>query len=463
MIAVFICHFAGLSARDRLEDLKVDIDQIILEGDPHVHLGLEVISLQTGEVLYQRNARQLFIPASIQKIIVCAAALDQLGAHYRFETQVLRDTQGNLYLRGAGDPSLDHHALEELVRAIDIACPGQPVADLIADHSLFDDITLGPGWMWDEGAHYWNSPIDALLVNHSCVGLSVQPSMELLQPPRISVWPPTDYVFIDNRAVTTEQAGKFVVERSPIARENKIKIDGVLAPSAPLGTYRIPVEAPHLYTLNLFRRALQAQGIEIQGSVHVGKTPPDAQVIARHRSQPLSVLIVSTLKDSDNLSANCLFKKVGEVVVGAPGTWQNGSQAVRQFLQERVHLDVHNIVMLDGDGESRYNLLSPHHMIELLCWTAHQFTFGPEMMAAMPIAGMDGTLKNRMTDPAVRGRVRAKTGSMTGVSSLCGYAKTKDGETLAFALMINGFVKPSIEYKNKIEDRICQTLAEFSR
>lgn len=466
IICTLLFSTASLSARekgkDKIEALKNTIERTIASVDPNINIGIEVISLKTGEILYERNAKQLFIPASCVKLLTCAAALDQLGPEYQFETKVLKDEKGNLYILGGGDPSLDRQGLADLVMQTALTQEKLFSGDLIVDCSLFDTITNGPGWMWDEGHYYWNSPIDALLVDHSCVELWVVPKA-IKTPPEVILQSGSDYVVIENRAVTTEEKGDLEVGRSPISRENKIEIRGLLNNKTPPRLFRVPVEFPHLYTAHLFRKILREKGISCKGEIHIGKVAKESVVIASHSSEPLAVLIRNALKNSDNLTANCLFKKLGQILEGAPGTWQNGSKALRRFLEERALLDIERVVLLDGSGESRYNLISPHHIVQCLRWISGQFAIAPEFLSALPLSGCDGSLKQRLQDPEICGKIRAKTGVMTGISSLSGFAESADGEQLIFSIIINGFTKPGREVKHTIEDPICQALVNFSR
>ena len=207
---------------------------------------------------------------------------------------------------------------------------------------------------------------------------------------------------------------------------------------------------------------LSEKGVSCKGEVHIGKVAKESVVIASHFSQPLAVLIRKALKDTDNLTANCFFKKLGQLREGAPGTWQNGSKALRRFLEERVLLDIDRVVVLDGSGESRYNLISPHHIVQCLRWISTQFAIGPEFLSALPLSGCDGTLGKRLKNPETCKKIRAKTGAMTGSTSLSGFAESRDGEQFIFSIIINGFTKPAREVRYTIEDSICETLVKFS-
>ncbi|MBI2742338.1 MAG: D-alanyl-D-alanine carboxypeptidase/D-alanyl-D-alanine-endopeptidase [Chlamydiales bacterium] len=458
------------TSKEDLHFLKNAIDRIIQQVDPNVHIGIEVISLKNGQKLYEKNPRHMFVPASTQKIFTAASALAILGTDFRFETQLLAMREqkegvldGDLYLKGSGDPSLVTEDLQDLVFQLSLAGVKTIKGDLVIDNFEFDNIVQGPGWMWDEGAEYWTSPIDALLVNHSSISVWVEPGQQVGAPARVGIFPEIEGVVIQNTAKTGEKKSDLRVSRRWVTRENLIEVDGTIDLKSKPQNYNIPLEAPAMYTATLFRDLLQQKGIGICGEIRFKKAPENALLLATHRSAPLSELIYPVLKKSDNLYSNCLFKKMGSKLHQAPGTWPKGSQAMRSFLSSQAEIDVENLAIVDGDGESRYNLISPHQMVSFLVWMEDQFLFFPEFLTALPISGVDGTLKNRMDDPVLKGKIRAKGGRMTGISGIAGYAYTKDNEMLAFSIMINGFIKPAEEYKKNLEDQICKQLTQFSR
>jgi D-alanyl-D-alanine carboxypeptidase/D-alanyl-D-alanine-endopeptidase (penicillin-binding protein 4) len=344
-----------------LESLKTNIEKVLAAAGSNVNVGIEVVSLKTNEVLYEKNSRNLFVPASLAKIFTVAAALDRLGPEFEFETKVAKDSKGNLYLIGAGDPSLKEKALDELAYRVFLQ-ELKEFEDLVVDQTLFDNIVNGPGWMWDEGEYYWNSPIDALLVDHSCIDLWVLPAKTAKTAPFVLFQASEEPVKIENIAMTTVEKGEIDVRKLPANRDHAIEVFGNLALTESPKYFRVPVQSPHLYAARLFQKKLKSLGIHCKGSVHIGKTPAEASVIAAYNSLPLSVTMRIAMKDSDNLTSNCLFKKLGQHMSGSQGTWANGSKAVRAFLEERVKvLKPEDLVLLDGDGVSRYNLASPHH------------------------------------------------------------------------------------------------------
>ncbi len=445
------------SGKDRLFAFRAGLERIILNADPYVNIGVEVVSLKTGEVLFQKNCHNLLVPASNLKLITGAAALYLLGVDYHFETSLYTDgkienkmLKGNLYLKGSGDPDLAVRDLEELAFQLQLRGIESVLGNLYVDSTLFDEISQGPGWMWDDQGEKWNAPLAALMLNHSCVDLWIKPHELAGKAPYVYVFPRNDFVEIDNHALTASNDDTLAVERRWRQKENVIDIKGGVSQ---VKHYSIPVENPQLYAASVFSNLLNKGGIDFAGKIEQRAVPDNAVTLATHASRPLSLIVKEMMKSSDNLIADSLFKKIGEARYGKPGNWQKGSKAVRDFLSAKVGVDTQNLVVMDGSGLSRYNLISAHHFTDFLKWMHKEFSCGSEFVASLPISGTDGHLCDRMCK--LKGKIRAKTGSMTGISSLCGYVVTKEGELLAFSIIENGFTKPAEEYRTQIEDAIC--------
>jgi D-alanyl-D-alanine carboxypeptidase/D-alanyl-D-alanine-endopeptidase (penicillin-binding protein 4) len=459
--------------------IKKSIESMVQEVDPHVHIGIEVVSLKNHEQLYHFNEHHLFVPASMLKLFTAATILSLLGYEHRFVTELLIDGTvkkhklfGDVYLKAAGDPSLTLQDLEALVIQLKESGIKKIKGDFIIDSSCFDEVPLGPGWMWSDGAEFWNSPLAALMVNHSCVKVMVQqektcPS-EPAKPegvdrrsrniPSITLEPATTYVTLENK-LNSQPGEKLNVQRRWKTKENVIEVTGC-PPSEPQ-TYRIPVEDPTGYAIALLKDLLHKHGMVLQGSFkRDGKVPEVAQKVANHASAPLIDLIALMLKESDNLYADCFVKHIGGSVVGKAG-WQEGADGVRTLMRKNNLAACSIVEMYDGSGKSRYNLVSPHQLVELLVWQRYQENF-IKFIKALPHAGVDGTLKDRMQKTAAHRRVWAKTGTMKGISGLAGYVVTRDKEPLAFAIMINNYLQPAAKYK-ALEDKICEFFAQFSR
>ena len=438
--------------------LKPALEEVIRNFSDEANIGIEVISLKNENIVYQKNNNQYFIPASCVKIITALAAFDLLGVDFHFKTEIRKKGE-NLYFKGSGDPTLSISDLEKLVAQIRRSDVSE-VGDLVLDLSEFDTLTMGPGWMWDEGANDWNPPITALTVERNCVDVWIKPARYASLPPAIYIEPKTMVIDVENKAITTSNpdiGDKIKVERRWMTHENKIDIKGFVPLGASCEKYTVSIEEPENYVGAIFKELLIKQGIAFKGKIIQGRVPIDAQLLISHSSKPLHLIVQKVLKESDNLYAECLFKKLGAIQCEPPGNWQKGGKAVRDFLEKKLHFKSNDFVILDGSGLSRYNLFSPHQMVTLLKWAHEQFTFSHEFKSSLAISGVDGTLEDYLNSSDLKGKIKAKTGVMTGIASLSGYLMTEKGEELAFSIMCNGFVKSQKEIK-QLEEAICTLL-----
>ncbi|MBI2810821.1 MAG: D-alanyl-D-alanine carboxypeptidase/D-alanyl-D-alanine-endopeptidase [Candidatus Melainabacteria bacterium] len=449
-------------------DIRSDIDKIIQKFDPNVHVGIEVVSLKTHEVVYEKENNHLFVPASCLKLITGAAALDLLGPDFRFETQVFTDgkivdkvLKGNIYIKGSGDPDLSITDLENLVLQLKKRGIQSIEGNLYVDNTVFDPIANAPGWMWDDGGDFWNAPVDGLCLNHNCVEVCIGPAERSGAPALVSLFPKTDFVRVENRSQTAEEVERISATRRWMQKENVIDVTGQIAPAKEKARFALSIESPPLYVAAVFRDLLSFTGIAMNGKPLMKAVPQEATVLATHSSRALSEIVAVLMKFSDNLYADCLFKKMGEQKFGAPGTWQKGAQAVREFLSGAVGLDAEKLVVKDGSGLTRYNLVSPHHFVKLLTWAQEKFPHKDAFVCSLPVNGEKGSLQARMLSPELKGKIMAKTGGMTGITSLSGYLTTKKGQKLAFSMLLNGFVGNGEEYSTQIEDAICAYLVNL--
>lgn len=468
-----LLFLAPLSAESKnrkfyLQEIKSGIDKILAGIDKNVHVGIEVISLDSGLRLYEKNAQQLFVPASLTKLFVAGAALSKLGPQFTFETALLTDgaikqkaLRGNLYLQGSGDPSFSLADLEELVLQLRLHQIEEIQGDLIIDNYAFDNISEGPGWMWDDinGVSY--APMNALSLNHNLVQVWVKPAEGVATPPKVFVYPRTPFLQIKNLATTDEKADTLSVERTFKGKKNTILVKGEIGVRSGIRAFQVPIKNPHLYAATLLQSICKKAGVECKGTIKVRRTPPSAFVLATHHSPSLANLIRIMLKSSDNLYADNLFKRIGLHYDKEQGTWKTGSQAIRSHLEKDAGLEIADLVLLDGSGLSRYNLVSAHQITSYLAWAHKKSHYAPEFVSALSLAGRDGGLANRFaeTDFLLRG----KTGTMSGITTLAGYVYTADNEPLAFAILINGFTDKAAKYKAQIEDPIALFLSKITK
>jgi D-alanyl-D-alanine carboxypeptidase/D-alanyl-D-alanine-endopeptidase (penicillin-binding protein 4) len=450
LIFLLLCSYR--SPKDNLISLQNGIERILLDTGPEVHVGIEIVSLKNGERLYQKSAHHLFVPANCQEMITAAAALYQLGTDFRFETKLFTDGKidqktlnGNLYLQGSGDPEFAVRDLEELVFQLKLQGIAEITGNLYVDNTLFDGIWHGPGWMLEERSHGKNAQNDALILNQSCIDLWVKPGENVGEAPFVYQYPKSDFITIENHAETSKEENRLSVKRRWMNKENIIDIAGKISSKTKPEHFSVPIEAPHLYAAHVFQNILVKAGFAFQGKIEVKATPKNAIVLGTHASRPLYLIAQEMMKTSNPLIANCLFKKIGEKRFGAPGTWQKGSQAIREFLAQTVGINTDKMVIMDGCGLSRYNQISAHQFVTFLSWMHKQFSYSSEFMSSLCLSET--------------GKVRGKAGVMTGISSFSGYLTTEDGEWIAFSIFQNG----AAEKMPHIDEEICKFLVNYSR
>lgn len=433
----------------------------------HGTQGVIVQSLSTGRVLYERNADLALVPASNFKLLVSAAALDRFGPEHRLLTRVCFTgnvgsngaLSGDIVLVGGGDPLLSRADLLELARAVAAKGVRSVTGAVVGDDTLFDDVRLGLGWAWSDEPYYYSAEISALCLDGNAVDVYVSPGAGAGESARVRIDPPTSFVRVENTAVTA-LSGEDSISVSRVHGRNVIRVTG----NVPVGLQvkgpieRISVVDPALYAATEFRSALEASGVKVAGRTFTRKLSLGSTPAAEHLSPPLSVILSKLLKPSDNLIAEVLFKSLGAATSGV-GTAETAQAAEIEFIK-RSGMDPGAVSIADGSGLSRRDYTTPQNLVLLLKYMwGHKN--GRVFIDALPIAGVDGTLRNRMKGTAAAGNVRAKTGYVSRVSCLSGYVTTKSGDPLAFSIMMNGHLCPNSD-ATRVQDAICEALAGYN-
>ncbi len=470
-------QFRGASSgaeRRLAEDMRQILDHPDLAP---MTIGVKVVSPVTGRVLFARHSDGLFHPASNTKLFTAMGVLRTMGPDYRYLTSVFADgdafarsdtLHASLYLLGRGDPMLESAHLDSLAAIAAERSGARVIAgDVVVDDAYLDGVPYGEGWMWDDVQYSYSAALNALSVNGNSVMIGISPGAAVGAPVTVRVDPPTTAVAFEVQALTTAAGDTAAleplrVERDWPSRSNRITVTGRLGMDAEERVFYRSVEEPGLYAGNLFRDALQARGIRVTGPVRKGIAPTRARALATFRSSPVTDALAHLLKDSSNLTAELLIKTMGRHATGETGTTGDGLATLRRVLADYIGLDPDAYRFADGSGLSWYNYVSPDQIADLLTAAYHDAGIGGHFREALAVAGVDGSLKNRMKDTAAMGNLRAKTGTLTGVSCLSGYVHTRDGEPLVFSIMMNNFVGPASTAR-RTQDEIGVLLAGFSR
>ncbi|MEV4770161.1 D-alanyl-D-alanine carboxypeptidase/D-alanyl-D-alanine endopeptidase [Micromonospora humida] len=454
--------------------LHATIDAVL--ADPRLagaQAGVVVVDTATGRTLYDRNGDRRLVPASNTKLLTSTAALALLGPGHRFGTDVLTDgrrraglVSGNLYLRGGGDPTMlaaDYDALAAQVAGSGVR---MVTGNLVADDTRYDATRLGPEWAWDDESYYYAAQVSALTLapdtdyDAGTVIVRAAPAGKAGAPPVVTMTPPNGYLRIDNRAETVAD-GETTLSFERTHGGNTIVVTGRIAAGAAAVSDWMTVGEPTGYAADVFRDALRRHGVRVLGRTVPGRaTPVDATPVARHDSMTLAELLVPFLKLSNNGHAEVLTKEIGRVVSGS-GSWPVGLAAISEYVAD-AGVDTGVLRQLDGSGLSRRNLIPAGEFVALLAAVRREPWFDT-WYAALPIAGnpdrlVGGTLRSRMRDTPAADNVHAKTGSLTGVSGLSGYATDADGRLLAFSVVFNNHLTSSVK---GLEDQIAIALASY--
>lgn len=449
--------------------------QYLLSNDPDLQgaiAGISIRSASDGKMIYQHQGDIRLRPASNMKLLTAAAALNVLGEDYTFSTEVFtkgpvkkKTLEGNLYLRGKGDPTLMKSDLDKLAAELKEQGIRKVKGDLIGDDSWYDEVRLSADLPWSDETSYYGAQISALTVSPTtdydagAVKVTIKPADKKGDRPLVEITPNTDYVKIVNRAITVEKEGKRKITIEREHAKNTIIIDGTIPIHTKSSSEWVAVWNPTQYALTLFNQSLAEKGIKVVGKIKTGLVPDTAKMILLHHSIPLSELLVPFMKLSNNTHAEILIKEMGKVVEGE-GSWEKGLTVLHVELA-KFGVNTKTMMIRDGSGISHVSAI-PANEISQLLFAVQKKKWFPAYLHSLPISGAPekmtgGSLRYRMKTHGLQGKVKAKTGTLTTVSSLSGYVTAKSGQPLIFSILLNNLLD---EEKGKIiEDKIVSIIA----
>lgn len=447
------------------------------------HLGVRLVDL-SGKVLYEHNPRSWFVPASNTKLYSSALALARLGPDYRITTRVRAAAEpdsdgvlhGDLRLVGGGDPSLSGRAypydkekewddttpaLEQLADQIAARGIKRITGSVIGDDTAYVFEPFPDGWSIDDPLYEYGAPVSALTLNDNSLRLEVRPAETAGAPAEVYLFPDAGHLTVISEVETIPagQRGRIRLDRP--ANTNELRIYGTIPAGVRPYSTLLAVPDPALYAAQVFADALRRRGIEIRlparalHRIDTNEAGGDSSIVlAERQSPPLIDLMKVVNKVSQNLHAELLLREVGRQ--GRSFTSREaGVEALQQFLQSEIGLQKDDINFLDGSGMSRLNLLTPEATTKLLVYMAAR----PGWYESLPTGGEDGTLSRRFTGESVKGKVHAKTGSLSHVSALGGYLDHPKLGRLAFTVVLNNYNPPTSEARAGI-DKLVATFLE---
>ena len=430
-------------------------------------LAVSIYDLTDNKILFQKNEKLLLTPASNMKILTTTTALEFLGTDYSFQTSVFHNgivmdsiCYGDIYVKGGFDPDFTTDDLDSLVSKIVNYGIKEIRGNIYGDVSNMDSLFWGSGWMWDDDPSSDFPYLTPLIINDACVQIEYEPG-ELNKEVNYKIIPETNYFDVLNNSITKENATEdFEITRDWQSRGNEILIKGSLSSNSKKDTVKINIVNPELYFLYLLKEKLEKQNVEFLGKLDTATAPQFAKLIYT-RERKFKDVIVNLNKESDNLSAEMTLRAIALKNLGNPASAQNGIKIIDSLIN-KTGLNSDDYVLADGSGISRYNLITTELLVDLLKYMFQNSTDNYEVLKnSFPLSGVDGTLSSRMKDTKAYKNVNAKTGTLSGVSSLSGYLKSANSHDITFSIMIQNFIGSSKKARN-IQDRICTFLSELS-
>ena len=485
-----------------LEELQSKIRQRLF--DPAVRrgrVGVKVVSLNSGKVVFEQDSEKYFMPASNMKNFTVAAAMEKLGPDFKFVTSVYANAlpdsngtiKGDLRIYGRGDVSIStaffgtsptdpetyYKGIDRLVDRIAAAGIKKIEGSIVGDESYFKGFYLPAGWEWDDLQAYYGAEVSALPINDNAVDINVSPGTSG-GPCIVRISPPNTIFQVVNTCTTGNASSTRTLSVVKKLDRNIVEVSGSMPAGKPAYVNSIAITRPAELFVALLKRRLEATGIVVTGSTRLQSQNiyvDSGQVeVAKLESPPFAQIAAKTMKPSQNMFTETILWTLGEergaprmsdIPTGAklypnprPDSTELGLSAVKAFLKDIGAAD-DGIIQYDGSGLSRHDLITPSAVVTLYTYMVKHSKNAQAWRESLTIAGVDGTLANRLKGTAAEANFRGKTGTIDQVSALSGYMTTAAGEQLVVSIIVNN-VGGATRTRTSLADDIVTALANFN-
>lgn len=390
-------------------------------------VAVKIIDKDSKKVVYQRNSSLLLHPASTMKVATSAVVLDTLGRDYILKT-ALYEAEGRLHLKLCGDPSLTSDNLEKLFKNVDLT----KYDTLVIDNSAIDNEFYDKGWMWNNLVSDDNPPYSVFNLDKNLLSLKIIPNKKTGMVQVLC-----DYPIVIANELRVGSHNDINIEKRPWQNPDAVYVSGMVCSSF---TTKISSPNPEKYFLHALYKAMP----NFQGKVFYGEVPLNASLLTWVET-PLMDILRDQNKNSNNLSAETMFKLAANRAFGQ-GNMENAKKLFTCFYGSD------KFIIADASGLSHNNLLS----CDFLCGVLSRMSENRDFVSTLAVAGKDGTLKKRLKEVSLQG----KTGTISGVSGLCGYVKTSCGKDYIFSILIQNY-KGSAKPAKQLEDLVVRELNKF--
>ncbi len=448
-----------LLAKVSMANLSTSIQSLLTKKLPHTSTGIVIMSAYSGKVRYSYHAKHDYIPASNTKLFTAAAALETLGSSYRFQTWLgakkskikPHQIDGNLYIYFSGDPSLRQYQLKNLIKQLRQKGITHIHGNIVLRSGKHAENTYPIGEMLSDTLMCYGAMASTINLSQNCFVLKIESINNKAKASSSS-----SYVRLKNHLLlASENQLKSCVFQPTMSQNNLLTINGCL-PNRKEWQLRMAIANPGELAKQIIAKQLRHEGIRYHRITFAPRIPNGLTRIAIHRSAKLSALLKYMLQESDNLYANAITKAIGKQTTGIASI-KAGVNRIEALLRPKIK---GTLTLEDGAGLSYYNHTSPIAIANLLHEIYRNKSLKTTLINSLPQSGISGTLSYRMNSKKLLGHVYAKTGSMTGISSLSGYLVRQHKPTMIFSIINNG-VHGSLRKARRTQDQIVKLIAHY--
>ena len=464
----------------------------------HGRIGIKIVSLNSGKVVFENDADKYFMPASNMKNFTIATAMERLGPDFRFVTNVFANAmpdatgtiKGDLRIYGRGDISIStaffgtsvddpetyYKGIDRLVDKIAAAGVKRIDGSIVGDESYFKGFAIPGTWEWDDLQWYYGAEISALPLNDNAVDLTVTPGVAG-SPCNVKIAPANTLYTINNTCTTSAAATKRTLTVTKRIDRNILDISGTMPAGEKGLSSPISLTHPADLFVAVLKSRLEKRGITVSGGARVLSSnikPDKTQIeIAKLESPPFREIAPKIMKPSQNMFTETVLWTLGEqsrmsttstmaaetMREPEPDSSPLGLTIVKGFLKQ-IGLADDAIIQHDGSGMSRHDLITPEAVVRLYTFMAKESANAQAWRDSLTIGGVDGTLANRFRGTAAAGNIRGKTGTIDQVSALSGYLTTAGGDQMVLSIIVNGVAETRV--RTSLADDIVVSLANFN-